>query len=247
MHPSGPIAPAAAVCSWREASPSNRWPLAHSSHGGRTRNPARVPHQQRPVPRAESAGGDPRVLRLVAAASDAVYPRIQGSHRSLHAKGGQVKALCLLVSCLLVCSDQIRSPHTAAPFDQEAGAMTTAQASIGQIRQRIEVVSLAYHGLCEAARGCVSTGARTKKTPPVPMTAAPAGGVSKAKDRHGEGGGARGPGCVVFVCSGPAAIGPQAMNQRQRRDEKGRGETSWDDRVQQGAERAMWAGRRNVS
>lgn len=34
--------------------------------------------------------------------------------------------------------------------------MTTAQASIGQIRQRIEVIFLAYHGLCKAARGfCV--------------------------------------------------------------------------------------------
>lgn len=55
------------------------------------------------------------------------------------------------------------------------------------------------------------------------MTTAPAGGSAK-KTGRGEGG----QGVLFFLffffsllCSGQAAIGPEAMNQRQRRDEKG--------------------------
>lgn len=54
----GPSRQRAAVCSWREASPSNRWPWTHSIHGGRVRNPARV-HISGTFLRAERAGEDP--------------------------------------------------------------------------------------------------------------------------------------------------------------------------------------------
>lgn len=71
--------------------------------------------------------------------------------------------------------------------------------------------------------------------------------VSKAKQTGmawGGGGGGKGPGVCCFPSwSGQAAIGPQAMNQRQRRDEKGEGGQQRPAR----SERASWAGRRNVS
>lgn len=69
--------------------------------------------------------------------------------------------------------------------------------------------------------------------------------VSK-EDREGEGGQGLLSFFFFFLCSGQAAIGPEAMNQRQRRDEEGDGGRTTKASSKE-REEALWAGRRNVS
>lgn len=101
MHSTGPIAPAAAVCSWRETSPSNRWPWAHSSHGGEHAIPPASPSAETFLEGRKRRWG-PVNSALGGAASDSglpSYPRLP----AITPRDGQVRTFAFgLLSADLV-------------------------------------------------------------------------------------------------------------------------------------------------
>lgn len=136
MHSAGPIAPAAAVCSWREMSLSNRWPWEHSIHGveyvipptSATAGPFGGPKE--PVKNRELCtwwcGQRLRSTLVSKAPTDHFMRRAGGA------------VVFGLLSAGLIRSDQVIA--RSGSIRSEGRMMTTAQASTGQIRQQTGVV-----------------------------------------------------------------------------------------------------------